>query len=133
MAFTYDLDHATEAIANQSKVRLEIGDTVIDEGPRPNGANFQDDEVAYWLESEGDHIMRATAAACETLARQWSLIPTTRLGPHGESASDIAKAYAERAKQLREEYGRGNTTGAFAFAVGTVPSNPADTGGEYSV
>lgn len=133
MSFTYDLDSADATEQLVSKVRFEIGDTVHETGPRPDGTNFADDEVEYWLDSEGDHIMRAVAAGLETLARQWSVVPNTNLGPHGESASQIAEAYKGRAAELRTRYGYGNTTRSGAFAIGTVPSDPSVTTGEYSV
>ena len=127
MAFTYDI--ATD----RGKVRFEIGDFVSGTGVTTSGDNFTNAEIDYFLDAEADHIMRAVAAASETLARQWSLVPDTTLGPHGESASQVATAWAERATKLREDYGFGNTTGSFGFAVGTVPSDPSVSTGEYSV
>jgi hypothetical protein len=127
MAFTYNL------ATNRGKVRLELGDHVFDEGIQPNGDNFDDAELDYFLESEGDHVMRAVAAACENLARQWARQPDSSLGPHSESAGQISMAYEERARKLRSRYGYGNSTASFVVAVGTVPSNPADTSGDYSV
>ena len=128
MSFTYNIT------TDRGQVRFEIGDVTYENGPRPadgSASNFADDEVDYWLTAEDSHVMRAVAAACETLARQWAQQPDTRLGPHGESASQIAKAYKDRADELRARYGHGNTTGGYAFAVGTAPTNPA-AGTEYS-
>ncbi len=133
MTFDYNLSHSDATKVLISKVRFEIGDTVLDTGPRPNGTNFSNEEVEYWLDAESDHTMRASAAGLETLARQWSLVPNTRLGPHGETASQIAEAYAKRAAELRSQYGYGNTTKAGGFAIGTLPSDPSVTTGEYSV
>lgn len=86
------------------KVRLEIGDTVEDKGPRPNGANLTDDELQYWITREG-HVMRAVAAACEALARMWSSSTTISIGPHSETLSLIAGMWDDRAKKLRAVYG----------------------------
>lgn len=133
MAFTYDISSTDATELAISKIRFEIGDHVENTGIRPDGTNFADAEVSYWLTLEGSVIMRAVAAACETLARVWSLVSDTTLGPHGESASQLSEAFAKRAETLRQEFGYGDSTRGGAFAVGTVPSDPSVTTGEYSV
>lgn len=108
MSFSYDLSD------DVGKVRLELGDTTNGTGVRPNGANLSDEELQYWIDREG-HVMRAVAAACETLARMWSTAVSISVGPHSESLSDIAKAWDDRAKLLRQQYGDtpGSTSGQF--------------------
>lgn len=93
--FTYDLT------TNVGKVRLLVGDTVQDSGVRPDGSNFTDDEIDYFLDAEGDSIDMATARACDVLATQWANVADLSVGPRRESLSQVAERYAERAKQLR--------------------------------
>lgn len=104
MAFTYDL--TTDA----GKVRMELGDTVDatvspGSGVRPSGANFTDAEIAYFLAREGNSVMKATAAACETLSRQWSTAVSTTVGPRTEGFDSVAEKWASRADELRALYG----------------------------
>jgi hypothetical protein len=114
MSFTYDLTTDT------GKVRLELGDTTADTGIRPDGSNLQDEEIAVWLSREGG-VMRTVAAACEALARQWSIIADTSSGPLSESAGAVAGKWAERGKGLRNAYGYGDANSAAGtFAGGFI-------------
>jgi hypothetical protein len=110
MSFTYDL--ATDI----GKVRLELGDA-DETGIRPNGLHFSDEELQVWLSREGG-VMRAVAAACEALSRQWSVIADTSSGPLSESAGAVAGKWAERAKGLRDAYGYGDTNSAGGVFAG---------------
>jgi hypothetical protein len=116
MNFTYDLSSSDTDKLNISKVRLEIGDTVLGSGVKPDGSNLLDDEIAIWLDREDDDVMRAVAAACEALARYWAGAADIAVGPRRESLSQIAKGYAERAKELRQIHG-GTAEGAFSAGV----------------
>lgn len=98
MAFTYDL--TTDA----GKLRLEIGDTAEDNGPRPNNANFSDEEIAHFLSEEGT-TGRAAARCCEVLAREWSRkAGSERLGPRS-FARNQSDAYQKQADLLRAQHG----------------------------
>lgn len=97
MTFTYSLADSAGLL------RLEIGDTVEEQGVRPNGRNFSDEELAIF-NAEGS-VGRASARACEVLATEWSAYAgTQRLGPMSEARSQ-AEAYEKRAKHLRLVYG----------------------------
>lgn len=98
MSFSYDLGN------DIGKLRLEIGDTVAGVGPRPDGTNLSDEELQVWLTREGT-VGRAAAAACEALARAWSSIADTSVGPRSESASQVAEAWRTRAAELRQVHG----------------------------
>lgn len=105
MAFTYDMAHADPTIKATSKMRFWLGDTVENKGAMPNGANFQDDELAEILSDEGDDIMRGVAAGLEVLANSWAAhAGELSLGPESEVSSQ-AKAYADRAIQMRKQFG----------------------------
>ena len=102
MTFTYSLSTDT------GKVRLEIGDVTSGAGVRPDGSNLQDEELAVWLSREGS-VMRAAAAACEALSRQWAIVANTASGPLREDAGAVAGEWAKRAKELRGAYGFGDS------------------------
>lgn len=109
MAFTYSL--STDA----GKVRLELGDTVDatvspGQGVRPNGANLTDDEIAYLLAQEENHVMKAVARGCEMLARQWAAAVDLSIGPRSERFDTVSAKWAARAEALRTQYG--TTVGA---------------------
>lgn len=104
MAFTYDLT------TSLGKVRMELGDSVDasaspGSGVRPNGANFTDAEITYFLTLEGDSVMKATAAACETLSRQWTAAVSITVGPRSEGFDTVAAKWAAQAAALRASYG----------------------------
>lgn len=106
MSFTY-------VIASEiGQVRMEIGDTVYLTGVLPDGNNLTDEEVQYYLTREGG-AMPAVAGICEMLATRFSGLADVAIGPRRESMSQVSKAYAERAKKLRIQYG-GNSGKAFS-------------------
>lgn len=98
--FSYDL--ATDI----GKLRLELGDASPADGVKPDGSNFTDSELQYFLTQEGT-IHLAVAAVCEVLSRTWSIVSSLAVGSRRESLSDVAKAWSERARELREKYGGG--------------------------
>jgi hypothetical protein len=106
MEFTYDLTTAV------GKVRLEIGDTSSDDGVKPDGSNLTDAEISLWLTEEGS-VGRASARACEALARTWARLVDLAVGPRRESLSQAAKAWAEQGAELRRQHG-GGKMGAYA-------------------
>lgn len=100
---TISYDLATAA----GQLRLEIGDTVSGAGVRPDGTNFSDLELAYFLTQEGGVVGRAAARACETLARLWASQVDLRVGPRDEKLSQAAERWAKQALELRAQYGGG--------------------------
>ena len=105
MTTTFDLTNENRAIFRRSQLRLLVGDTTEADGPRPNQANFQDDELDAFLLLEGDNLDRAAARIFETLAAEWSRYAGSyRLGPESEEARQ-ADAFAKRAETLRTMYG----------------------------
>lgn len=96
MSFTYDLT------TDIGKVRLALGDTTDGSGPRPDGSNFEDEELDTFLVLEDDDVELATARALEVLAIQWASRADLQVGPRKESLSQIAARYGEQAKAIRE-------------------------------
>lgn len=96
------------------KVRLELGDDVDGEGVRPDGSNLTDAQLQVWLDRE-ESVMRATAAACEALARQWARLANITIGARKEDLGAVSEQWAKQAYRLREQYGGGGSGG---FAIG---------------
>jgi hypothetical protein len=122
MTFSYDLT-ATGDTLNIAKVRLELGDTTSGVGVRPDGTNFTNEELQIFLDREGDDVMRATAAACEALARAWSVVANITVGPRREDLAAVAEAWAKRAAQMRAQYGGVVSQSGAAFSAGVVRSD----------
>lgn len=104
MSFTYDLA-ATGDDLLIAKVRLELGDTEQDAGVKPNGANFEDEEIATWLDEESDHVMHTVIRACQALARMWSNVASVTVGPRSEQYGKIADNWDRNIKTLSDQYG----------------------------
>ena len=105
MSFLFDLSNADYGVHRRSLLRLLIGDTVEGDGPRPNRANFQDDELDAFVLLEADNLDRAAARAIEALAAQWARYAGSyRLGPESEEMRQSA-AFADRAKEMRGVHG----------------------------
>jgi hypothetical protein len=117
--FTYDLAGDDPLITTRSNVRLQIGDSVRDDGPRPGGGNYDDVEIDHFLAQEGGHLQRAVALALETLAAEWAREASRQqLGPSSSEANQ-ARAFAERAAALRKAYGFTNAS----FQPGAGPAS----------
>ena len=88
------------------QIRLEIGDATLSPlGICPNGDNFSDEQILYFYSSEGDHVGRAAARACEILSRMYAVQPTsTRLGPEMQSQKS-SEYFDSLAKHLRSLHG----------------------------
>ena len=114
MDFTYDL---TTYIG---KVRMQLGDTIDaavtkGAGPKPDGSNVTDEEIAALLVQEGG-VMRTVAACCEMLATMWA--PKANIsvgGEYQESLSDVSVAFAKRAQDLRARFGGASMTFSSGF------------------
>lgn len=94
MAFTYDLT------TNRGAVRLALNDTVSGTGPRPDGSNFTDAEIDYFLTTAGSDVDAAVARACQALALAWANVASITVGPRSEQYGDIAERYAQRAASI---------------------------------
>lgn len=107
-AFTTDLT------TDIGVVRFELGDDVELQGVLPDSRNLTDGQVQALLDREGS-VMRAVAAACETLARQWARVANISVGGRSESLGAVAEQWSKRGTELRRQYGGG---GAGGFSIG---------------
>jgi len=127
MAFTYDIASSDSDTLTLSQLRLEIGDTEQDAGPRPRSQNFSDAELQSLLDREGD-VMRAAAGACEILARQWARVASARVGQLSNEYNHVSEMFRDQARALREQYGGGGASGvALALERSDGYSEYADT------
>jgi hypothetical protein len=96
---------------DRDKIRFHIQDTVEDSGPKPDGANFTDNELAGLLTIEG--TWQKTVAACyEVLEAAWADYADISVGSRRESFSQIADRYARKAAKWRSDFGSTATTRA---------------------
>lgn len=133
--FSYDLTTSV------GQLRLEIGDEVFESGVKPSGDNFTDTELTYFLTQEGSIVGRAAARACEVLSRSYAGLVDLTVGPRRETLSQAAKAFLDRAKELRRQYGGSAAGGAYSAGwLRSEDGNPTDeyptsvsgSGAEYS-
>ena len=114
MAFTYDLTLTGDSLAI-SQIRLEIGDTsdATDAGVKPDGANFADDEIQYFYDSEGDSVLGGAAHACEVLSRMWAGAgESIRIRDYNIDTTAKAKHYNGLAIELRNQSGKRFVSGS---------------------
>ena len=100
MTLTYVGDYSTD----REKVRFHIADTAASAGPRPADANYTD-ELLDPLISEAGTWQVAVAQMFDALASEWSQYASTQVGPRRVDYTQIAMAYAKRAKTWRDDYG----------------------------
>jgi hypothetical protein len=106
--FSYDLASTDPRIAAISKIRLEIGDNVENQGVLPTGKNFKDAEIYFFWIDEGENQFRAIAAICGTLARHWARMADITTGDVSRRNSAVAKEWRAESDRLRAVYGWSN-------------------------
>ena len=99
MTFTYNLASTDSTLLAISKVRLELGDTVLNAGVRPDGSNLLDEEIQIWLTEESDDVSQTVARAAAALANIWTNVANITVGPRREELGSVAKAWADRASE----------------------------------
>lgn len=96
MAFTYNLS------TNLGKVRLAIGDTVNGSGPRPNGANYSDEEINVYLSpviAAGYGYGRAVVQLLRLLANEWAGKANVSIGDYSAQYAAVADNYRRAAAE----------------------------------
>ena len=118
MSFSYD--HAAKPTT--AKIRLLIGDSKRNAGPRPDSSNFEDEEIDVFLSMEENHAMKAAALALETLASEWATFAgDLSTGPVTERFQQ-AEAFVQRAEAMRSAWGfsEDQNEGKAGFSVGAT-------------
>lgn len=119
MTFTYDKTLST----NLAKVRFAIQDTIENEGIKPDGANFEDEEINGVLDVEVT-VGRTVAALFEALATGYSIYADTQIGSRREALGKIADNFRKRAEE------HGYVTGNNVISVSSLDediSQPSTT------
>lgn len=131
MAFTYDVS------TSLGQLRLAIGDTKLNEGPRPDGTNYSDAELGVFLTpviAAGYAYGRAVPQMLRLLAVEWSNRASVTIGEFSANYAAVADNYRKRAADWETTI---DTTGAGVsggIMVGTMTlANRVYTVGESGV
>ena len=131
MAFTYDVS------TSLGQLRLAIGDTKLNEGPRPDGTNYSDVELGIFLTpviAAGYAYGRAVPQMLRLLAVEWSNRASVTIGEFSANYATVADNYRKRAADWEATI---DTTGAGVsggIMVGTMTlANRVYTVGESGV
>lgn len=126
MAFTYDLT------TNRGKVRLAIGDTVENAGPRPDKRNFSDTEIDYFVDTETDGNTAASALGFEILASEWAAYAISeREGEVSFDAKEVSDQYLDLANEWRNKPDGG--TGGRTLSAGVLTLDFIEKGDDTTV
>lgn len=108
-SFTYVPSERSDIrIVTITAMRDEIGDSIKGMGILPNGKNMSDDQLIAFYEREGNHAMRGSARALESVATIYARLPKTTLSPHSQDFSSVQKMLKAHAERLRKQYGYGD-------------------------
>lgn len=126
MAFTYDLT------TDGGVVRLNIGDTVENSGPRPDKRNFSDEEIDYLITTETAGLPAATALGFETLASEWGAYTISeREGEVNFDAKEVSDQYFSLANYWRNKPDGG--TGGNSLQAGVLTLDFMEKGDDTSL
>ena len=121
MAFTYRLS------TDLGKTRLAIGDTTNGGGPRPDGANFSDEEINVYLTpviAAGYSYGRAVSQLLRLLANEWAGKASISIGEYRVDYNTIAANYrAAAAEWERMTDASGAQTAGIAVGVMTLSNS----------
>ena len=116
MAFTYVGDLSTDL----DTVRLNVGDTVQNSGPRPDKRNFSDAEAGAIITAEG-HVTAATARIFEILSAEWAAYNLVeREGEVSFDAKGLADFYKALAYDWRAKPNGGDDSRSLQAGVITL-------------
>jgi len=110
LAWSYDVDQVH--VNPKDKVRFLVGDTHESE------PLVQDEEILAALEMANGNVLKAAALVCDSLAAHFSRQVDKTTGAARSALSQRAKAYAERAKELRQQAKQKIMASAKPFAGG---------------
>ncbi len=128
MTFTYNVTPSTDL----DLIRLTIGDNVEDTGVKPNGTNYSDEEINFFLSKEGNNPNKTVARLYENLATLYATYVDTKIGSRDEKLSKVADNYIKLAAKWRDDYGYGDTSTALVTGFVTRVDGYSDdiTAGE---
>jgi len=94
----------TDLNSSIGELRLLLGDTEAGDGVKPNGGNFSDAELGYFLE-QGGGVNLGAALACETLAWMWNLQPDFDADGLTVKRGEVARGWWRAALRFRANQG----------------------------
>jgi hypothetical protein len=125
LAFTYDLT------TDRGVIRLNLGDTVENAGPRPDKRNFSDSEIDYLIATETAGNTAATALGFETLASEWGAYTIQeREGEVSFDAKEVSDKFLSLANYWRGKPDGG--TGGKSLTGGVLTLDFMEKGGDTS-
>lgn len=108
MAFTYTPGSSDETTKFRNRVRRLAGDTVNGNGPRFDGSNFSDEEIAEVIaETSATNAYLVAAELLTILASEYAALANVTVGPRSEQYGDRAAEFRAQADELRSQAGRG--------------------------
>lgn len=128
MSITYNLASDDPAVRALSRVRKHLADTTLNAGPKPEGANVSDAEIADFLSESGGGVYGAAALAADAIAAAWASNVATQAGPLRREWNQAAAAWSQRATALRKQAAAAGEqqTGLPALQAGVVLSGQTE-------
>lgn len=108
MSFTYTPGSSDATTKFRNRVRRLCGDTVNGNGPRFDGSNFSDEEIAEVIsETSATNPYLVAAELLTILASEWTSVANVTVGPRSEQYGDRAREYRAQAAELQAQAGGG--------------------------
>lgn len=101
--FTYDPTQPTDL----DRIRFHVGDTMLNNGVKPNGQNLENEEITAVLAVELTW-QQAVAGIFEMLAAAWATHVDISLGDASFGRQTPSQRFEALAKRWRELYGNSN-------------------------
>lgn len=99
-SFTYSSEDISTPLA---QLRLSIGDTDPKSGARPDGRNYSDAELQFFLTGAGNVLNLAIAIALGALATEYATASRRMFAKADAESVTSARAFADIARSLREQ------------------------------
>jgi hypothetical protein len=113
MTFTYSSNLETDL----SLIRLYVGDSVENAGPRPDSTNFSDEEVSALFGLAEGNVSVVVSQLFSILVAEWTkLAVSITIGPRREELWRVADMYKKRAQEWAVVAGIASST----FSSGVI-------------
>lgn len=108
----------TDLATDIGKVRLLLGDFTEGSGVMPDGSNFADTYITYFLTQESSNVNLAAAACCEVIAQRWMIVPK-QLSADGMSLSynGVADQWRQRGAELAAQVTEDTSSGVITLDI----------------
>lgn len=113
MSFSYRPDN------DLGRLRLAIGDTIADGGPRPERRNYSDEELGVIL-AEGATWRAAVPVVLRLLSREWANMADISIGEYSQRYGAIAERYMRAAREAEDALSATGQQQSGGFVAGAV-------------